>query len=164
MNTTHSSTLFLVVEALSLSTEQSSNGKVSLSRGCSGLLLFYEATVIKENQLVQGQVVVRLDVFLPRRGRRRVTDQNSAIEQQASPSVSSATALRRQTQCRQSRCTQPPKRGPSNCGEHSILREPRRPEPVRRRTVRQKNCPWTPATAAAEITAPSVQRYSPSPR
>ena len=55
----------------------------------------------------------------------------------------------------------PPKRGPSTCGEHMILREPRRPEPVRRRTVRQKNCPWTPATTAAEITAPSVQRYSP---
>ena len=48
----------------------------------------------------------------------------------------------------------PPKRGPSTCGENIILRAPRQPEHARRRSQRQENCPWTPATtAAAEITA-----------
>ena len=57
----------------------------------------------------------------------------------------------------------PPKRGPSTNGEHIFLRENRHPEHVRLRTLRQKNCAWTPATATAEITAPSVQRHSPPP-
>ena len=41
---------------------------------------------------------------------------------------------------------------------------PAAPNPYGDELSAKKNCPWTPATAAAEITAPSVQRYSPSPR